>query len=241
MTPHKGKAMLSEAFAPDHPTLRLVALGRSAEEPAPPSLVERLDAAPLRALRAREHVFTEGDHRSQLYRVESGAVCLYKVLDDGRRQVLAFAYPGEVFGLGPAGPHRYHAQTTQATRLRCLSWSALQRAARRDTSFALGLYEMTARELAASHELLLTAGQRTATERVASFLLSVPSRSGGDDVQLPMTRADIGDLLALSLETVSRALSRLRRLGLIKLEQSSRIQILDRHRLEMLAKGSREF
>lgn len=235
--------MLSEAFAPDHPALRLVARGRTTQEPEPVGLEERLDAAPIRALCAREHIFTEGDHRSHLYRVESGTVCLYKVLDDGRRQVLAFVYPGEVFGFGPAGPHRYNAQTTQPTRLRCLSWTALQRAARRDTSFAIGLYEMTARELAASHELLLTTGQRTATERVAFFLLAVSSRAPRHDasVDLSMTRADIGDLLSLSLETVSRVLSRLRRLGLIDLEQSSRIQILDRESLENLAKGSREF
>src|SRR5262245_56033203 len=71
----------------------------------PSTLDEHLSRAPLRSCAAKEHVFTEGDARTSLYRLESGAVCLYKVMPDGRRQVLGFAYPGDLIGLGSCAEH----------------------------------------------------------------------------------------------------------------------------------------
>src|SRR5262245_6889536 len=79
----------------------------------PCTLDEHLSGAPLRSFAAKEHVFAEGDTRTSLYRLESGAVCLYKVMPDGRRQVLGFAYPGDLIGLGSCGEHQFNAQATK--------------------------------------------------------------------------------------------------------------------------------
>jgi CRP/FNR family transcriptional regulator len=222
------------------PTARPVS--RRSEEPQPHSLDAHIARAPMRSVEAKEHIFTEGDRRSHLYRVETGAICLYKVLADGRRQVLGFAYPGDLVGLGPLGEHQFNAQATKPSRLRSLPWSTVQQVARHDPGLGIELYEMISQELAAAHDLLLTTGQRTAVERVAAFLLAMSRRSerrGGHAafVDLPMTRSDIGDFLGLTIETVSRTFTKLRQQGVIDLAQSTRVHILDTRTLERLAES----
>jgi CRP-like cAMP-binding protein len=78
--------MLEEPMEGYSPLIRFVSHPREDGEPLPQTLDERMTRAPLRSVEAKEHVFSEGDHRSHLFRVESGAVCLYKVLPDGRRR-----------------------------------------------------------------------------------------------------------------------------------------------------------
>jgi CRP/FNR family transcriptional regulator len=236
--------MLSEAVEANWP-VRFAARSREPEADVLESLEERVARAPVRTVEAKKHIFTEGDHRSHLYRVESGAVCLYKVLPDGRRQVVGFAYPGDLLGFGPSGAHQLNAQTTKPSRLRCLPWRTVERAARANPALGMTLLEVIAQELAAAHELLLTTGKRTATERVAAFLLVISRRNErrGENpalIVLPMTRTDIGDLLALTIETVSRVLSRLRHEQIIELTKSSRVHIRDLEALKDLAKGGKD-
>ncbi len=238
--------MLQQVSVPGFPTARPVSLDRSQPSTQPQhSLDAHLLRSPLRPLEAKEHLFTEGDDRSHLYRVEAGVVCLYKVLPDGRRQVLGFAYPGDLVGLGPTGEHQFNAQATQPSRVRSLSWAMVQQVARHDPSLAIRLYEMISLELAAAHDLLLTTGQRTAIERVASFLLAMVNRSrriGRDPatIDLPMTRSDIGDFLGLTIETVSRTFTKLRHFEIIDLAQCNRVRVLDMNALERVAEGGSE-
>jgi CRP/FNR family transcriptional regulator len=203
----------------------------------------------LRLVAAKELVFVEGDPITHVFRVETGAIALYRVLLDGRRQIVGFAYPGDLIGLGAQpgalGGHAMNAQAMQPTRLRCVPMAALYRSAAKDPALGLKLYEALAGELAATRNLMLITGQRSATERVASFLLAFSRRSArnGQDpreLELPMTRADIGDFLGLTIETVSRTFTRLRTLGLIELPQSSRVRLVDLKQLERLAAGAEE-
>jgi CRP/FNR family transcriptional regulator, anaerobic regulatory protein len=199
-------------------------------------LEQRLAKASLRRVEAKEFVFAEGDPATHLYQVETGAVALYKVLCDGRRQVLGFAYPGDFIGLGAQGEYVINAQAIKPTRLRCLPLSALSQIARQDPRLGFRLYEALASELAATRELLLTTGQRSASERLIAFLLALSRRNErkGQDAKvfdLPMTRTDIADFLGLTIETVSRTFTKLRMLGLIELPQASRVRLLDIERL----------
>jgi CRP/FNR family transcriptional regulator len=170
-------------------------------------------------------------------------VALYRVLPDGRRQVLGFAYPGDLIGLGAEGRHMMNAQAIKPTRFRSMPIAALRQAMTGDPMLGYRLYEAIARELAATRDLMLTTGQRSAMERVAGFLLALSRRNerNGQDpacVELPMTRTDIGDFLGLTIETVSRTLSKLKSLRLIGLPESHRIELLDLERLESLAEGA---
>ena len=235
--------MLSQALSTSHPIALPAAVSKEWRPSQPRTLDEQFFQAPVRAIAAKEHAFTEGDRRSHLFRVESGAVCLYKVMPDGRRQVVGFAYPGDLVGFGLREEYPFNAQATKPTRLRALSWNAVQHIARNDAMLGLKLYEAISNELAAAHDLLLTTGQRSAVERVAAFLLAMSRRAerNGQDasvIDLPMTRADIGDFLGLTIETVSRTFTKLRQQRLIDLAQSAHVQLLDIEALEELAEGN---
>ena len=212
----------------------------------PSGLEQRLAQASLRRVEAKEFVFAEGDPTTHIFQVETGAVSLYKVLCDGRRQVVGFAYPGDLIGLGAEGEHVMNAQAIKPTRLRCLPVAALNQIARQDPRLGFKLYEALARELAATRDLLLTTGQRSATERVVSFLLAFSRRNERNArdphvFDLPMTRADIADFLGLTIETVSRTFTKLKVQGFIELPQSSCVRITDLGALRGLAGGEEEF
>ena len=107
---------------------------------------QTLASGALKRVEAKEFVFAEGDAASHVYRVETGAVALFKVLADGRRQIVCFAYPGDLIGLGAEGEHVMNAQAIKPTRLRCLPMSGLHRSVAQDPSLAFKLYQAIARE-----------------------------------------------------------------------------------------------
>ena len=80
-------------------------------------LDRRIKTATPRLLQAREHIFFDGDPKDYVYQVEKGAVCLYKTLPDGRRQIVDFAYPGDLIGLSTLTSHVFSAQAIALTRL----------------------------------------------------------------------------------------------------------------------------
>ncbi|MGI9404100.1 MAG: helix-turn-helix domain-containing protein [Hyphomicrobium sp.] len=208
-------------------------------------LDRRIRTAPSRLLQAREHIFFDGDPKDRIYKVEKGAVCLYKTLPDGRRQIVDFAYPGDLIGLSTLETHVFSAQAIALTRLRCLPVGLLDEMARNDPRVGVQLYEALSDQLLSAHDLLLTVGQRNATERLAALLIALSRRNerGGADpgrIALPMTRADIADFLSLTIETVSRTFTKLRQGGLIDLAHSSLVVIRDRRALGRLAVGEAE-
>lgn len=202
----------------------------------------QLTSGSVRLIKVREHVFMAGDMRTHVYRIESGSVCLYKIMPDGRRQVLDFAYSGDFIGLGSQAEHSFNAQALEPVRLKSMPVGVLAQLASRDPRLGLGLYEALSRELAATQDHLFTVGQRSAVERVACFLLALARRSSSGGratrtIVLPMTRADIADFLGLTIETVSRTLTKLKTARLIDLEQCTLVQLLDMEKLERLARG----
>jgi CRP/FNR family transcriptional regulator, anaerobic regulatory protein len=157
---------------------------------------------------------------------------------------VGFAYPGDLIGLGAQSEHLM-AQAIKPTRLRCLPLSSLRQSGIKDPTLGFRLYEALGRELAATRDLMLTTGQRSATERVVGFLLAFFRRNqhNGQDptsVELPMTRSDIGDFLGLTIETVSRTFTKLKILGLIELPHSNHVLLLDVEELESHAKGEEQ-
>ena len=143
--------------------------------------------------------------------------------------------PGFVIGLGVLEEHVLSAQATCPAKVRCISASSLERMAESDAGLALKLYKSVCQELAATRSLLVTVGQRSAVERIASFLLTLHRRTSGQGlptVTLAMRRGDIADLL----ETVSRTLTRLRSTSVIQIEQGGRtVHLRDLARLTELA------
>ena len=206
----------------------------------------RLDAcfaeAPVRQLKANEPVFAEGDSKLNAYKVESGAVLVYKILNDGMRQIVNFAFPGDVIALEAGDEHVYDAQTLATTRLRSLPISTLWRRAASDPGLAKEMLEAVSRDVAFARDHLLTIGRLCATGRIATFLLTLARRNerrGLDaaDIFLPVRRSDIADFLCLSVETVSRSLTELKVARMISLRGWRQIRVLDRRSLESVASG----
>jgi CRP/FNR family transcriptional regulator len=196
--------------------------------------------ATLRKIRAKEYIFCEGDPRTHIFHVEQGVIALSKVLGDGRRQIIDFAYPGDYIGLGLIEDYVFDAQATCAAKVRCIPATALEEAAASDPDLALTLYKAVSAELTTARNLLVCVGQGTAMERIAAFLVRLRDRAaeaGSTDgvFEIMMRRSDIGDLLGLTIETVSRTLTKLRSMGVIDIVNSTEVHVLNDRKLESLA------
>ncbi len=177
-------------------------------------------------------VFAEGDPATRVYRVFRGAVRITKLLSDGRRQVLGFYLPGEVFALQAGETYRFSAEAVVDTTVHAVLRKTLRTQAAQDPVLAQRLWELAAVEHERIQDQLLLLGRRTATERVAAFLLDMAARSDeGDAFDLPMSRQDIADFLGLTIETVSRTLTQLQRDNVIALPGYRQVMLKDRRRL----------
>lgn len=198
-----------------------------------------------RIVERKDHIFHEGDNATQIYRVETGHVCIYRNLPDGRRQIIDFAYPNDFVGFGSVGLHTANAQAMQRTRLRCLPTSQLRTIMRENPTLGLEVFDHISSDLCAAQERILSISQRSAQERLASFLVMLSRRNemrgeSPTKIALPMTRADIADYLGLTVETVSRIFSKFRRQGHIDLNQCILVTLLDIEALTEIADGNCE-
>jgi CRP/FNR family transcriptional regulator, anaerobic regulatory protein len=187
-----------------------------------------------------ETLFTEGDETNSIYEVVHGMVRLYKLLPDGRRQITGFLSAGQLLGLAPEGTCIYSAEAITEVTLCRYARAAFERLIDEVPGFAKRLIAVASHELRAAQEQMLLLGRKTATEKVASFLLLIAREqeaNGIEKVDVPMSRNDIADYLGLTIETVSRTLTKLKQDGLIALPSPTRIEIRDRGKLEELAAG----
>jgi CRP/FNR family nitrogen fixation transcriptional regulator len=179
-------------------------------------------------------VYGEKEPAEYVYQVKSGAVRSYKLLSDGRLQIGAFHLAGDIFGLENGSEHRFTAEAIVNTTVRLIKRQSLEVVAGSDAMVARNLLSMTTTNLQHAEDHMLLLGRKTSLERVAAFLLEMDKRLTAAGVMaLPMSRRDIADYLGLTLETVSRALSRLHELGTLGFIGNTQRQIvlLDRQQL----------
>ncbi len=176
------------------------------------------------------HVFRTGDPFRAIYAVRSGMVKTVMVDADGREQVLGFYLPGEVVGLNAIYPEQFpcDAVTLEPTEFCRFSFPAMSALAARVPSVQQHLFRMLSKELGTAS---LLAGDHTADERMAAFLVDLGERyalRGMSDTKfrLSMSRADIANYLRLAAETVSRVLGRFREQGLLRID-GRHVEILD--------------
>lgn len=198
------------------------------------------------ALRTRhlvvgQNLYREGDEAERVYEVRSGVLRLTRVLEDGRRQVIAFGYSGDIVGFPHDGEHHTDCDALTDATLISYSREALENG---DGDGALHRHLMNAalREISAMQDHFMMLGRKSAHEKVASFLLVLAERVGeplGEFTQfeLPMSRCDIADFLGLTTETVSRAFTRLRKSGVIAIDCINTVVILQPDQLDICANG----
>ena len=181
-------------------------------------------------------IYHEGAPVECWYRVVSGTARRFIVRTDGRRQIIDLLLAGDVFGFGARGNHSFTAEAIRdGTVVARYPRSRLEGLIRSDAKIAQEVQEMALEETRRLQELILILGRTTAQEKVGAFLVHLAERLAGgpaDHVVLPISRYDIADYLALSVETVSRALTSLKRSGLIKFAGTRQIAIIDRDVIE---------
>lgn len=179
-------------------------------------------------------IYGEKEPAEYVYQVKTGAVRSYKLLMDGRRQIGAFHLVGDIFGLENGSVHRLTAEAVVKTTVRLIKRQSLEAVAESDAVVTRNLLSMTTSNLEHAENHMLLLGRKTSLERVAAFLVEMDARlTAAGIVALPMSRRDIADYLGLTLETVSRALSQLRRAGVLDFIGHTQREIVLRDRRQL--------
>jgi CRP/FNR family transcriptional regulator len=192
-------------------------------------------------LSAGTHLYFEGDRVHWLYQVVTGVVRLTRLLADGRRQVIAFGYPGDIVGFPSNGDHHTDCEALTETSLQPYRRSCLENG-EGDPIVHKALLQAALREISGMQDHFMMLGRKSATEKVASFLSVLVDRVGQDlgdykQFKLPMLRSDIADFLGLTTETVCRALTQLRKKKIIEIESIHTVVVLRPTALLGLSRG----
>jgi len=196
--------------------------------PELPALLAQARPCAVTLYDANAVIYAQGEAAGPLYLVEFGAVRIYRLTADGRRQISAFHFAGEVFGFESDNEHHFYAESIDGAGIRVLRPSG-------GGHLADNLLPLALRSLTRAQEHLLVLGRQNACERLAAFLMDLAERQETEVfIDLPMQRSDIADYLGLTFETVSRILRKLKEAGIIRLPSTKQIEVLDLAALEGL-------
>ncbi len=205
--------------------------------------LDRLAAVAVPKRIEKGQVFIEeGEAAVDFFNITTGTAKLYKMLPDGRQQITGFAGSGHFLGLAVSDTYAFTAEAIETVDLCRFSRPKLRALLDDFPLLEKRLLETACNELVAAQEQMLLLGRKTARERVASFLASRHTETVGcgkrsERVALPMTRAEIADYLGLTIETVSRTLTRFKSEGKISLPSRDEVEIIDPHWLLGVATG----
>jgi CRP/FNR family transcriptional regulator len=194
-----------------------------------------------KTIAAKTVLFEQGNAADFVFSVSDGTVRLFRLLPDGRRQIIGFAIKGDFLGTAMFDTHEYTAEAVDAIKVCRIPHAAFQTMLDEKPHLLKKLHEIAGREIHTSQDQIVLLGRKNAEERVAAFLLSYRARlarvfSLSVHVPLPMSRQDIADYLGLTIETVSRTISKLAREKLVVVVPDG-IRVLDLDRLTHLSDG----
>lgn len=183
--------------------------------------------------------------------VVSGTVKLTKTLPDGRQQIVGLLFAPDFLGRAYSKTNPYTAEAATEVEICTFPHAAFERLAGEYPGLQQRLFQHTLDELDAAREWMLLLGRKTAEEKVASFLLMLAKRSltigcshskalDVPSFELPLTRADMADFLGLTIETVSRQITRLKTSKAIRLASNRLIEVPNLQYLAKIA-GQEEF
>jgi CRP-like cAMP-binding protein len=189
---------------------------------------------------ANETIFNEGDEAEFCYKVVSGAVRLCKHMSDGRRQIADFLLAGDFFGFLQFEAYGFTAEAVGEVVLMRYPQGQVERLRKSMPSMDSRMMTVLSQRLRDMQNHLVMLGRQTAKERVASILLQLGERSEAEEdvaFDVPMCRQDIADYLGLTVETVCRSLSELKRARLIGIPVPNQIVLKDIETLYAIADG----
>jgi CRP/FNR family transcriptional regulator len=175
-------------------------------------------------------IFWEGDPATHCFKVLSGAVRICRLMSDGRRHVTDFFLPGDMINFDLAGLYSFTAEAIVDSTVRRYPNQAIDRLVADTPRAACQMLALASDRLLSAQRQMVVLGRKNATERLASFLVTRFGRQDGETtgtLTLPMSRADIADHLGLTVETVSRIFTKLKREEIIDLPSAQCVVIRD--------------
>ncbi len=208
--------------------------------------IDRLDKLIQRSrpLQKGQYLYRARDGFHSLFAVRSGSVKTTTLSDNGDEQVTGFYLPGEIVGLDGIADHRHtnSAVTLETASICEIPFQRVEELSRQIPSLQHHFFQLLSREITQEQQLIALLGKTGAETRVAALLVSISNRNEQRNLsptafRLPMSRADIGNFLGLTIETVSRVFSRLQKQGLLEVNKKE-IAILDLPGLRKLSSQS---
>ncbi|NIA71442.1 Crp/Fnr family transcriptional regulator [Pelagibius litoralis] len=189
---------------------------------------------------ANQVIFFEGDPCNSIFEVAKGVVRIYKVLQDGRRQITGFLTRGDFLGLSLDDHYVYTAEGVTDVTLCRYPRDRLEKMLEENPRLSKKLFGLMNGELVSAQFQMLLLGRKTATEKLATFFVQLLQRQEGTEgsehiLNLPMPRGDIADYLGVTTETVSRTIFWMKKVNLIELNKTNQVSIEDLNGLLMLA------
>lgn len=210
-----------------------------------PSQLSELSKHTQRTAHERdERLVIRGDQQEVCSNILGGVVKLTKLMADGRQQIVGLQFAPDFLGRPYSPQSDIIAEPATNVRLCSFPRSVLERFLKEAPDLEQKLHQQHMRELDEAREWMLTLGRKNATEKVASFLLMIvehidPEKEVPDgkvEIELPLKRADIADFLGLTIETVSRQLTNLRKMGVVNINDRKSVEIVNKARLSAIAK-----
>ncbi|MGO7866857.1 Crp/Fnr family transcriptional regulator [Rhizobium ruizarguesonis] len=184
-------------------------------------------------------IIAQGSESSSYSNIMRGVVKLCKVMPDGRQQIVGLQFAPDFVGRPFVRESTLSAEAATDAEICVFPRNLLDRMISEAPELQRSLHDQALKELDAAREWMLTLGRRTAGEKVASLLYLIathaePQTATSTDFDLPLSRAEIADFLGMTIETVSRQMTRLRKSGVIRIENFRHIIVPDMDELERM-------
>ncbi len=189
-------------------------------------------------IKAGTYLFRQHSKATHAYTLISGALMLERTSQSGRRQVIDFSHPGNFIGITNNDEFEFSVYCLRDAHLQCYVRSNFLELADRNPILKNNIRRTGSNVLTHTLDQLFALGQKKAHERVCYLLHELSFRQPGTDretIDLFMNRQDIADYLGLTIETVSRAFSKLKKDGIIAVDSPHRVRIVDNEQLDALA------
>ena len=205
-------------------------------------LVRRLEATSvIRKLDAHSYLFSQYSQAKGIYVLESGVIMIERSSAAGRRQILGFSYPGDYVGMTHHDCYEYSVQSLTDAEVREFPIQQFTQASDESPELKANVNKIGGTVFSHTIDQVFALGQKRAHERVCYLFDEIRRRGVGPDentVDLPMRRQDIADYLGLTMETVSRAIRRLKNDGIIEIESNQRVRLLEPETVAELGSAS---
>lgn len=184
-------------------------------------------------------IIAQGSESSFYSNIMCGVVKLCKMMPDGRQQIVGLQFAPDFVGRPFVRESTLSAEAATDAEICVFPRNILDRMISETPELQRSLHDQALRELDAAREWMLTLGRRTAEEKVASLLYLIathaePQTATSTTFDLPLSRAEIADFLGLTIETVSRQMTKLRKRGVIRIENLRHIVVPDMDELEQM-------